>query len=102
MDTVENATAPTGAELIAAERRRQIEVEGYTAEHDRGRTSQLAAAGAAYVAVLWFGPRYALELWPWRREAFKPTGDRVRDLTRAGALIAAAIDVELATRSAER
>lgn len=37
-----------------------------------------------------------IELWPWSREAWKPTGDRVRDLTKAGALIAAAIDAELA------
>jgi hypothetical protein len=105
MDTVENATTPTGADLIAAERRRQIEAEGYTAEHDAGQGEAIAYAGIAYAiaAVNESGPSYAAgDWWPWSGEAWKPTGDRVRDLTKAGALIAAAIDAELATRSAER
>lgn len=40
----------TGIELIAEERRRQIEAEGWTAEHDKGENSngQLAAAAASY------------------------------------------------------
>jgi hypothetical protein len=32
-----------------------------------------------------------VELWPWGAEFYKP-GDRIRELTKAGALIAAAID----------
>lgn len=30
--------------------------------------------------------------WPWKPECFKPTGDPIRDLTKAGALVAAEID----------
>ncbi len=86
--------------MIAAERRRQVEVEGYDARHDAGVGSkQLTDAAIAYA---WaskdpFDPAFA-KWWPWSDEAWKPTGDRVRDLVKAGALIAAAIDVELASR----
>lgn len=41
----------TGVELIAVERKRQIEEEGYTDEHDDGRTdSSLARAAICYAA----------------------------------------------------
>lgn len=77
-----------GIALIAEERSRQIGVEGYTPEHDAAHGHlQLASAACAYAlggAGFW---------WPWDPEEFKPTGDPVRDLTKAGALIAAAIDV---------
>lgn len=94
--TVESA----GVDLIAAERRRQVEVEGYTAEHDDGHESALARAAACYAMPI----RTALlpheygapSAWPWTREFWKPTpGDRVRELVKAGALIAAAIDAHL-------
>lgn len=77
----------TGAELIAAERQRQIDVEGWTPEHDRehGR-GELAQAAAAYAV-----PAHASYLWPWRFAGFKRAG-RVRELVKAGALIAAEID----------
>jgi hypothetical protein len=38
----------TGAERIAAERQRQVEVEGYDASHDQGHHDELAAAAATY------------------------------------------------------
>jgi hypothetical protein len=85
----------SGAERIAAERRRQIEVEGYDAEHDAKQKAALVYAGIAYAiaALEPSGPSYAAwDWWPWSSEAWKPTGDVVRDLTKAGALIAAAID----------
>ena len=87
----------TGAELIAAERRRQVEGEGYTAEHDAGKADDLAIAGAVYAQPerrRTYGYRPGIPLqWPWMPEAWKPTpDDRVRELTKAGALIAAAID----------
>lgn len=84
-----------GAERIAAERRRQVEVEGYTAEHDSKQRAALVYAGIAYAiaALEPSGPSYAAgDWWPWGSDAWKPTGDLVRDLTKAGALIAAAID----------
>ena len=41
-----------GAEMIAAERRRQVEKEGWTAEHDSGHPSgELAMAAACYATM---------------------------------------------------
>lgn len=37
--------------------------------------------------------------WPWREESFKPSDDQIRNLTKAGALIAAEIDRLHAMRS---
>jgi len=98
----------TGAELIADERRRQIEVEGWTAEHDAGHAPfSMAIAGACYALdlkasiVLCTDHRHenfivndALDcLWPWDMEWWKPTpNDPIRQLVKAGALIAAEID----------
>lgn len=95
----------TGSELIAAERKRQIELEGWTAEHDdQHDRGQLAAAGAVYALTV-DGPekrRVAifLDFWPWWKGIdpclpawWKPTpGDSIRQLVKAGALIAAEID----------
>lgn len=103
MGTVENAT-PSGAERIAAERHRQIDVEGYDAERDAMTgAEQLTDAAIAYaLSSEDRSPHYQQTAfntwWPWSEDAWKPTGDRVRDLTKAGALIAAAIDAELAAR----
>lgn len=95
-----------GATLIAKERKRQIEVEGWDAEHDEDHTSMcLATAGASYaldvvskhaeVSKGWkeiFKQR-SIELWPFDEEWFRPTpDDPVRQLVKAGALIAAEID----------
>lgn len=100
-----------GAERIAAERQRQIEVEGYTAEHDRQLAGQLALAAASY--ALQHMRRMRLNLpydpeveppheWPWHPRYWKPTpDDRVKELTKAGALIAAAIDDLLASAAAK-
>jgi hypothetical protein len=85
----------TGVELIAEERKRQIEVEGWSAEHDdRHEDGELARAGACYVLE---GSSYfvADELmgedgWPFEQGWRKPK-DRLSNLVRAGALIAAEI-----------
>lgn len=80
-----------GVELIAAERRRQIEAEGWTKEHDeQHRNGELALAAAAY-AVPDHLADIQMYLWPWGPEWYKPR-DRLRNLVRAGALIAAEID----------
>jgi len=86
----------SGAERIAAERRRQVEEEGWTAEHDSGhREAELARAALSYllgyVAVAGRLPAYPGE-WPWPGESWKPSEDPVRNLEKAGALIAAEID----------
>lgn len=75
----------TGAELIAQERQRQVEQEGWTPEHDaRHVNGELAEAAAAYATG-------TLSLWPWGLSWWKPK-DRISNLVRAGALIAAEID----------
>lgn len=81
----------TGVELIAAERQRQIEVEGYTSDRDDAMSeAQIACAAACY--ALWYAG-YDLDLtyWPWHIDTWKPK-DGLSNLVRAGALIAAEID----------
>ena len=78
---------------IIAERRRQIEIEGWDNDHDdRHERGELARAGAAY-AVSAAGPKtFAFKsIWPWDEEWWKPRDFR-RDLVRAGALIIAELD----------
>ncbi len=85
----------TGAELIAAERQRQIEAEGWTPEHDDGHTQgELAAAAQCYLArhdVRSDWNEMPPDWWPWNAW-WKPSRDPVRNLVKAGALIAAEID----------
>lgn len=79
----------TGVELIAQERTRQIRGEGYTREHDASHhQGDLADAAIAYLLT---DSRLTVRYWPWDPSSFKP-GDRRRDLVKAGALIAAALD----------
>lgn len=85
----------TGADLIAAERQRQISGEGWTPEHDdRHDDFELSAAARCYVQAAWRGkPRRRPPAdWPWEDEWWKPSDDPVRNLVKAGALIAAEID----------
>jgi hypothetical protein len=93
-----------GAERIAVERERQITDEGYTAEHDKGHSPELALAAYAYVQQATIRLRNPetnpesflhpadIGAWPWKRADFNDTEDPVKLLTMAGALIAAAID----------
>lgn len=88
--TEQSQTADTGAEMIATERTRQIKVESYTIEHDAHHHPEtLVRAAIAYLMAADGNPA---EWWPWDASAFKP-GDRRRELIKAGALIAAALDV---------
>ncbi|TMC10553.1 MAG: hypothetical protein E6J41_07990 [Chloroflexi bacterium] len=86
--------APDGAELIAAERRRQVAFEGMTPEHDDEHIhNQLSRAAASYIAITVWPDSYEAEnFWPWNLDDFKPVDDPVPNLVKAGALIAAAID----------
>jgi hypothetical protein len=94
-----NAEAPSpiigdsSISLLIAERLRQINVEGRTAEHDDVYVAgELPRAAAAYALSAasddWDA---ALRIWPWSQSWWKPK-NRVRDLIRAGALILAEID----------
>ena len=101
----------SGAELIAEERQRQIEAEGYTAEHDDKHTGgQLALAGAAYAVA----PDTAFrakklahcmvysDLYPFEnRFDGRANHGELRRLAIAGALIAAEIDRVIRLRSKE-
>jgi hypothetical protein len=83
----------TPMEEIKAERKRQVDVEGWTPEHDDTHdTGEMLRA-----AILYFqhATRKDMPLqmrddgapmgWPWDAEWWKPKNDR-RDLVRAGAL----------------
>jgi hypothetical protein len=95
----------TGIELIAEERQRQIE-KGFTQEHDvKHEVMEFIDAANCYsvAALVSNSAKYeekdkkillaAIEKirWPWDKKSFKPTTS-LRDLVKAGALIAAAID----------
>lgn len=92
----------TGVEIIAEERQRHFDVEGWTAEHDDrvNDNGQLAQAAACYAITpdTWYGNILSItDLWPWSLIWWKPshyTGNngRIRHLAKAGALIAAEID----------
>lgn len=92
-----------GARLIAAERQRQVTNEGYTPDHDDDHGTEMIPAAIAYLfASTRSGEDDDLpqKWWPWDLTSFKPTGalgiDKgVRDLVKAGALIAAEIDRRL-------
>ncbi len=74
-----------GIELIATERQRQIEIEGWTAEHDRQwKGGELIRAAICYASDGFYR-------WPWEKKFYKPV-DQKKDLIRAGALIAAELD----------
>ena len=84
----------TGAELISNERNRQIEIEGYSQEHDNEHNYKefISAAISYLMANMIEGYEgYSKIWWPWDKDAYKPKGV-IEDLTRAGALLAAAID----------
>ena len=85
-------------EEIAAERRRQIEAEGYSADHDAGHPGELARAGAAYaneaaIELHGDGPTstHPPRLWPWSASSYKPKLPR-RALVVAAALVVAEIE----------
>lgn len=96
-----------GAELITKERKRQIKVEGWTAEHDdnKNNAGDLLEAGKTYANYAWWQIKagvdditvktaeiMALKRWPWELKYWKPTKKPIRNLVKAGALIAAEID----------
>lgn len=104
----ERQSEMTGAELIAAERQRQVEKERWTSRHDDEHDNEdLVIAATCYALPArmrrlnddsqWsVTPRGSFMVpfdWPWDRGWWKPSPmDRVRELVKAGALIAAEID----------
>jgi len=108
----------TGIELIAEERAKQISDDGYSPAHDdRHNDGEIAVAGGTYALPQshrimgkrtitiptarglaepdgWKEVSVSVPCdWPWEPQSWKPTpNDRVRELVKAGALIAAEID----------
>jgi len=93
-----------GAVLIRRERMRQMRVEGWTAEHDDTHSlGQMAGAAACYALnACGFENPHIIEakrppvkgkvrIWPFAESYWKPAA-AIRDLQKAGALIAAEID----------
>jgi len=81
----------TGIGLISDERKRQIEVEGWTSQHDDQQTVfELSRAACAYLNNSRTDD--VKRFWPWDWKWWKPSEDRIRNLVKAGALIAAEID----------
>jgi hypothetical protein len=100
--------------LIAEERKRQVEEELWTPEHDDTHDgNQLAMAAACYASPVplraqikvpcgcreamcphsAFGKHMWVEAWPWEQKWDKrEKHDRIRQLVIAGALIAAEIE----------
>lgn len=95
---------------IAAERKRQIEVEGWSAEHDDAHHhGEMALSAAAYACAstmlheeiefhkkMLYGAKRGLfsviaYLWRWEPHWFKPK-DRRRNLIKAAALLVAEIE----------
>ncbi len=75
----------SGIKLITEERRRQVESEGWSRAHDDSHgNGELVEAAVCYAVG-------NSDRWPWDKYWWKPSG-RVRDLVKAGALIAAEID----------
>lgn len=92
-----------GAQLIATERARQINEEGFDAEHDSTqghRAGQMVEAAICYAMEAKHQalghpplkvPARDGTRWPWDVKWWKPS-DPIRMLVKAGALIAAEID----------
>jgi hypothetical protein len=81
-----------GAELITAERKRQIEELGHVSANDLGRAHQLVDAASCYMHAGLYKRGFVPPQWPWAARYWKPSKDTARNLTKAGALMAAAID----------
>lgn len=85
----------SGVDLICMERERQIKEKGYTDEHDDNEIKESLVHAAVCYAIP-YGPTrsvYVNTFYPWGEDTFKPTPDnRIKELFKAGALIAAEID----------
>ncbi len=100
------ASPVSGAVVIWQERQRQLEVEGWTPEHDDEHVGGvLGMAASAYVWAAQLADAmdasdmtpekwgaWCPDYWPWAIEAWKPSNDPLRNLAKAGALVAAEYD----------
>ncbi len=79
---------------VQAERRRQIEAEGWMPEHDDAHdTGALASAAGCYAMFsLAYPAGDPSRFWPWDKSWWKPSPDGRRNMVKAGALILAEIE----------
>ncbi|MBU9552612.1 hypothetical protein KTE50_29175 [Burkholderia multivorans] len=88
-------TLTDAARDVLAERRRQVEQEGWTPahddEHDMGEMAHAAAWYSVDQMMRSALDERGLSFWPWAQEWWKPTTPR-RDLVKAGALILAELE----------
>lgn len=79
---------------VQAERRRQVEAEGWTPEHDDEHdTGALASAAGCYAMFsLAYPAGDPSHFWPWDKSWWKPSPDGRRNMVKAGALILAEIE----------
>lgn len=99
MEAWQTRAAPTGQTPqawldVQAERRRQIEAEGWTPEHDDEHdTGALASAAGCYAMFsLAYPAGDPSRFWPWDKSWWKPSPDGRRNMVKAGALILAEIE----------
>ncbi|ESS38019.1 hypothetical protein P355_0145 [Burkholderia cenocepacia KC-01] len=87
------AEVTNAARDVLAERRRQVEQEGWTPAHDdQYRDHELSCAAGCYAMhTLAYPAGDPPPAWPWAADWWKPTTHR-RNLVKAGALIQAAIE----------
>lgn len=95
MSNDEEMMTPAARDVLE-ERRRQMQEEGWSLDHDdiSSRDGSMAQAAAAYAVASIERPgtlERASRLWPWAKAWWKPTNPR-RDLVKAGALILAEIE----------
>ena len=105
--TINKERTMTGIELVAKERKRQIEEEGFSPKHDAEHTDgELAMAAACYAAPEQVyihtqaeDVHHFVDPWPedWHEWDKREEHSRIRQLAIAGALIAAEIDRLIAT-----
>ena len=91
----------TGIEIIAEERERQVTKEGWTKDGDLEYIGgELAKAAASYALPFSARKHYQNKgvplFFPWDKEWWKPSPNgidgRVKELAKAGSIIAAEID----------
>jgi len=82
----------SGIKKIEQERNRQINEEGFDSIHDNQyKHNELESAAFEYLRHTIYGTGKG-HTWPWPDSWWKPSDNKIRNLEKAGALIAASID----------
>lgn len=90
MDTVN--FSELAQSVVIAERKRQVDEKGCDDYCDDSYVAGELARAASCYANLAGKPGSMSTAWPWKEATFKPSDDKLRDLSKAGALILAEIE----------